>query len=304
MGAVVFRNNEDIAFRVVPAPGYEVGSVRCAKQEIQPAADGTYLVGAGVESDTLAINFVLRKFDVSVQTTGAGHVELAGTVLPADATIQVDSSMFAVLTLVPDAGYMVKSVSFNEADAVVQNAGTTYATPAINAPASIEVEFAQASELTNMALISFSIGEHGTAEYKHSTLLSETSFYINKGDTAEFTFVPDNGFMVDTLLVNGAMWNDSIQNNMLTLYQVDTTAIRVSFKLNPHASVHLDVPGNLARKLADEQKSILTHLTITGEVNESDFRTIRDELPLLESLDIYGTNCTYIPYQAFCINSD
>lgn len=303
-GSVFFHNMQATAFLPIPNPGYEVGSVIFRKQAVTPNAEGFYVVGEGVESDTLLVNFVLKKFAVQVNTSGAGHVMYADSALNASATLMVDSSAVAVLSLVPDAGNMVRSVSFNGQNALVQNAGAAYATPAICAPASIAIEFAAASELTDMGLVNFNIGANGSVEFLNSTLLSQTSFYLPNGSDAAFTIKPAAGYTVDSLLVDGVSMKDSLVNGVLSIHNIGSSSIFVNFQLNPVASVHLDEPGYLSRIIPAEQQEVITHLTITGYLSEADFYALRDGFPALEALDIYGTTNTYIPYQAFCTNAD
>ena len=47
-------------------------------------------------------------------------------------------------------------------------------------------------------------------------------------------------------------------------------------------------PGSLSIALTREEKQALTSITLTGSMDARDFKTIRDQLPLLEVLDISG----------------
>lgn len=59
--------------------------------------------------------------------------------------------------------------------------------------------------------------------------------------------------------------------------------------------------GGLSSALTAEEKSTLTHLTITGVMNSSDFYTIRNQMPLVEFVDLsnVGTTDGHVPGSAF-----
>lgn len=55
-------------------------------------------------------------------------------------------------------------------------------------------------------------------------------------------------------------------------------------------TIYVDVPGTLSSLLTAEQKKNITRLTVTGTIDARDFKTMRDDLPNLEFLDLGGVN--------------
>lgn len=59
--------------------------------------------------------------------------------------------------------------------------------------------------------------------------------------------------------------------------------------------------GGLSSALTAEEKSTLTHLTVTGMMNSSDFYTIRNQMPLIQFVDLSNAETTdrHVPGSAF-----
>jgi len=59
-------------------------------------------------------------------------------------------------------------------------------------------------------------------------------------------------------------------------------------------TIHIDVPGSLSTNLTATEKSTITDLTITGNIDARDFKTMRYNMPLLANLDL--SNVTIASY--------
>ena len=57
-----------------------------------------------------------------------------------------------------------------------------------------------------------------------------------------------------------------------------------------HKVIDLTAAGTLATELTSEELASVTHLTITGNIDARDFKTMRDEMPLLDSIDLSMTD--------------
>jgi Leucine-rich repeat (LRR) protein len=72
-------------------------------------------------------------------------------------------------------------------------------------------------------------------------------------------------------------------------------AISVCFSLISHAQVAKALTinaGKLSSALTSIEKSTITNLTLTGTIDDRDFKTMRDEMPALSELDISGATVT------------
>ena len=67
------------------------------------------------------------------------------------------------------------------------------------------------------------------------------------------------------------------------------------------ANVHISIPGTLGDELlkTGNQPSDINYLTVSGTLNEADFKLIRDFMPQLVTVDLSATNATSIPEYTF-----
>jgi Leucine-rich repeat (LRR) protein len=147
-----------------------------------------------------------------------------------------------------------------------------------------------------------STGEGGTVEYKNTTLLSETTIQLPKGQDAVFSMKPEHYYVVDAVKLNGQTVTGNLDvNGNLTVKGVQADAkLEVSFRVNGEITVNMEDGTRLTNMLSEKQKQYVTKLTVKGQLWEEDFRTMRDEMPSLSVIDLWEAQVDYVPYQAFC----
>ena len=66
-------------------------------------------------------------------------------------------------------------------------------------------------------------------------------------------------------------------------------------------SVHVSTPGTLAQEIinAGSRAAVVTKLTVTGTLNDDDYRTMRETASLLYDINLSGVTDTYMPEDAF-----
>jgi hypothetical protein len=57
-----------------------------------------------------------------------------------------------------------------------------------------------------------------------------------------------------------------------------------------YKTIQVTTPGTLGNLLTSEEKTVLTHLTVTGTVDSTDFITMRDNMPEVRFLDLSGAS--------------
>ncbi len=57
-----------------------------------------------------------------------------------------------------------------------------------------------------------------------------------------------------------------------------------------HKTIDLTTAGTLATELTSGELTTVTYLTVTGNIDARDIKTMRDEMPLLDSVDLTGVN--------------
>ena len=87
-----------------------------------------------------------------------------------------------------------------------------------------------------------------------------------------------------------------------TLNDKDSTVIKLPFVSESELTVEVKEPGTLKSLLTDEQKRSIIQLKIQGNINDEDIRVIRNQMLVLEILDLAGTNIMSLPNNSFCYN--
>ena len=102
-------------------------------------------------------------------------------------------------------------------------------------------------------------------------------------------------------------WYDQ-NNNLVTsdlsyevwIYNEDKT-FTAKFAEEVAVSVHVSTPGTLAQEIinAGSRAAVVTKLTVTGTLNEEDYKTMRESASLLYDIDLSGVTDTEMPSSTF-----
>ena len=84
------------------------------------------------------------------------------------------------------------------------------------------------------------------------------------------------------------------------LNDAESTVIKLPFVTDKELIVNVTTPGTLSSLLTIEQKRSVIQLKVMGFINEEDIKTIRNQLMVLEVLDLTETDITILPEDAFC----
>lgn len=288
---VVFHDALATSFDIIPNDGYIVKSVRFLGNEQTPS--DRFIVPAGTENGVLDIEFALRPFAIQVQIQGEGTVRADGLGIINGTEVMADSSEMKRFIIHPASGYILNELIFNGQPNIVQQ-DSVYVTPVIHGDATLNIQFASESEAGKAYKLHFTIGENGRVDYMNTPLLPQTTISIKEGDAPIFTFHPESTYRVASVRLNGEELVSQLQENQLTLPALtQTSQLEILFDVDPVVSVHLSTAGTLQSMLLSHQYSIVKDLSLTGELNESDFYFIRHQLAALQKLDMAQTQVSY-----------
>ena len=302
---IFFPKGSTATFEIVPNAGWHTAAITLDGVNI-PFSNNQFTLNGDQLGGKLAVAFAANQFNLQLQIAGSGQVKLGSLVYTANQVLTVDSLSTLNFTLEPAEGSVVSDISFNGKESVVQNGGTTYVTPALTANATLTITFGASGEEGDVATYTVATGEGGSVEYKNTTLLSETTIQLPKGQDAVFAIKPEQYFIVEAVKLNGKDITGELDaSGNLTVKNVqDGAALEVAFRVNAEISVVMEDGGNLSNMLSETQKKNVTKLTIKGPMWEQDFYTMRDEMPQLEEIDLWEAETEYIPYQAFCSTAE
>lgn len=188
---------EDVTFKITSKTGYEVNffkvngiSVKYEAKE-DPTTGKTYgeakvkMVSGGL---TVTAEFKLAVYTIEWDTPAHGTIAVEGDKKSATYGEEVK------FIFTPETGYEIKYLTVNEEQVQWAN-DNTYTTIMGEYGLFVTVQFGLENET-----ITVNAGEHGTIEHKNKA--DDTQDYLY-GDTAVVTVTPNEGFMIETITVDG-----------------------------------------------------------------------------------------------------
>ncbi len=188
---------EDVTFKITSDTGYDVsffkvnGSDADYVTKEDPTTGKTYgeakvkMVSGGL---TVTAEFKLGVYSIEWDTPTHGTIAVEGDKKSATYGDEVK------FIFTPDTGYEIKYLTINE-EQVQWASDNTYTTTMGEYGLFVTVQFGLENET-----ITVNAGEHGTIEHKNKVDDSQNYFY---GDTAVVTVTPNEGYMIETITVNG-----------------------------------------------------------------------------------------------------
>lgn len=302
-----FPNGNTATFEIVPNAGWHTNEVKLNDANLE-FANNMFTLSGDQLNGSLAVSFAVNQFKLDLQIVGNGKVIYDSKEYTANQILTVDSLTTLNLTLEPAEGQMVSAITFNGEESVVQNGGKTYVTPAIVANSTLVITFGTSGAVDNVVTYTVNTGEGGIVEYKSTTLLApQTTILVPKGQDAVFSIKPNQYYVVDAVKLNDQDVTGELDaDGKLTVKGITADAkLEVTFKVNAEIAVNVEAPETLTNLLTDAQKQKVTKLIIKGvSLWEKDFFAMRDEMPLLEEIDLWESETEYIPNKAFCTSDD
>lgn len=188
---------EDVTFKITSDTGYDVSSFKVNGSDVdyvtkEDSTTGkTYweakvkMVSGGL---TVTAEFKLAIYSIEWDTPTHGTIAVEGG--KTSATYGEDVKFI----FTPETGYEIKYLTINE-EPVQWASDNTYTTTMGEYGLFVTVQFGLENET-----ITVNAGEHGTIEHKNKA--DDTQDY-KYGDTAVVTVTPNEGFMIETITVDG-----------------------------------------------------------------------------------------------------
>lgn len=188
---------EDVTFKITSETGYEVNFFKVNGSDVRyetkedPTTGKTYgeakvkMVSGGL---TVTAEFELAVYTIEWDTPAHGTIAVEGDKKSATYGEEVK------FIFTPETGYEIKYLTINE-EQVQWASDNTYTTIMGEYGLFVTVQFGLENET-----ITVNAGEHGTIEHKNKA--DDTQDYLY-GDTAVVTVTPNEGFMIETITVDG-----------------------------------------------------------------------------------------------------
>lgn len=188
---------EDVTFKITSDTGYDVNFFKVNGSDVRyetkedPTTGKTYgeakvkMVSGGL---TVTAEFKLAVYTIEWDTPTHGTIAVEGDKTKATYGEEVK------FIFTPETGYEIKYLTVNE-EQVQWASDNTYTTIMGEYGLFVTVQFGLENET-----ITVNAGEHGTIEHKNKA--DDTQDYLY-GDTAVVTVTPNEGFMIETITVDG-----------------------------------------------------------------------------------------------------
>lgn len=188
---------EDVTFKITSDTGYDVSFFKVNGSDVgyvtkeDPTTGKTYgeakvkMVSGGL---TVTAEFKLGVYSIEWDTPTHGTIAVEGDKKSATYGEEVK------FIFTPETGYEIKYLTINE-EQVQWASDNTYTTTMGEYGLFVTVQFGLENET-----ITVNAGEHGTIEHKNKADDSQDYLY---GDTAVVTVTPNEGYMIETIIVDG-----------------------------------------------------------------------------------------------------
>ena len=218
-----------------------------------------------------------KTYSLSIRAKGNGVASYEGdNIREKTSTYTVDEGTKATISFTPDEGYQIASLKVN---------GTTVTTTStcevtVNSDTSVKVEFEKIpdnpDEPTTYSL-SVKASGNGIASYEGEIIRDNTStFIVNEGTSATISFTPDNGYEINSVIVNDSDVTSEASRHQYTLTIIADTSIEVDFKESEsQSSITLD--GITYQIVSDEEQTLM--------LSSGDFGLILEVPEKIEFLD-------------------
>lgn len=282
---VLFDTKEDYTFTLLPDPGYVIDSL-WINQELQQSGVTEVTILAGTRSASVRVAYALRKFGMHIRIDGSGRVKMGDRLLASGETLPLDSCSMLPLIISPETGYEADTIRFNQMGCVLQ-LDSVYMTPPVTEASELHIRFVPQSEMGQTYRIATQAGRNGRIEYCNTPLIQTSSVKVKAGDRAKFVFIPEAGYLVDRVLINGTDVSNQLQGNHLLTEAVSADMkIDASYKVNPVLVIQTNQSGQLQRLINADQRKGVSELTIKGMIGSYEFEFLRDSMEVLSVLDL------------------
>ena len=212
-GDVTVDEGEDQAFTIEASTNYRIASVLVDDVEAKnDLVEGVYTFVNVTANHTIAATFEeipAPTYTITLTVGEHGTVSYNDEVVATSVTVNESST--PAFTFNPETGYRVANVILDgETNVTNDLVGNVYTFAAITANHSLAVTFEEIPAPTYT--ITLTVGEHGTVSYNDEVVA--TSVTVNESSTPAFTFNPETGYRVASVILDGEtnVTNDLVEN--------------------------------------------------------------------------------------------
>ena len=209
-----------------PDDGYRVASVKVNNTDVtSQVSNNRYTISNISSNTTLAVTFEeapVTTYRLTISASGNGSATYGGVgIRNGSQSFNINSGNSATVTFTPDDGYRIASVKVNNTDVTSQVSNNRYTISSITSNTTLAVTFEEMPEI--YFTLSISASGNGSVLFRSSTIKEEEKvFPVLEGTTTTITFLPDEGYELVRLTINGTDQTSNVSNNSYTIKNIGT----------------------------------------------------------------------------------
>ena len=218
---------------ITPDSGYRLASLTVNGTNVTSSVkNNRYTLSSITTNTSVVATFEQITYTLSVQASGNGIVTYNNTsVKNTTRTFTVNHGASATLTITPDAGYQLASLTVNGTNVTTKVSNNSYNISSITANTTVSATFEAISSTTYT--LSIQASGNGSVIYNGTNTVrggSKTFFTVNEGSNALLTFSPDSGYKIASVKVNYTDVTSKVKNNQYTISNITAnTTVAVTF---------------------------------------------------------------------------
>lgn len=197
-----------------------------------------YTINNMVNFNELEVEFdaIPPTYTLSITATGNGYATYDGTTIRnTTKDFSVEEGASATITLVPDAGYQIKSLSVNGANRTSSLVNNQYTISNIHQNTTVAVEFEAIPPPSYTLSITATEGGYATYNGKRVGDGDSESFSVQEGTAVAVTFTYYDGYHIKNVTKNNTDVTTMLEGNQLIFDMTGDVAISVAFEENLEA---------------------------------------------------------------------
>ncbi|MBQ3195072.1 MAG: membrane lipoprotein lipid attachment site-containing protein [Clostridia bacterium] len=210
---------------LLPAAGYGVKSVTVNGTALAAIPFEAGTVSIAIEEETeIEVEYSLL-YEIIVSCGEGGSFTVAGAELAEDEyVVKVPEGRAFSVSIVPDEGKVVKAITLSNGTTVRNRTEYSF-TVSGNERVTISFDDAEAVYYVSTQVIDGVGGE----------IFPDTTQQVYEGNSIEISFVPEDGYVIDYVTVNGVKWD--VTGEMVPITNIrENKHVRVKFKLADESS--------------------------------------------------------------------
>ena len=290
-----FTVSEGASFTISTTPdnGYELSSLTVNNSDVTAmVVDGQYEISNVSDNVTVSAAYKKRTFNLSIEASGNGTVLYNSTpIVNTSNSFSVTYGSTETITISPDPGYQISSVTFNGANVTANVTDNTYTISRITSNNILKVVFEPIPEKSYNLVILSSFG--GNVVYNGASISASTrTFSVNEGGSVELGINPDQGYELSRLTLNGADMTGGVIDGKYVIEDVrQNVNIEVHFVMKSF-DLTINASGNGYVRYGSDNLSNTTQSYTVDYDKSASLEIVPDNGYQLSSLMVNGKDMT------------